>query len=173
MDLKSYISDHLDFPKPGITFRDVMPLLHAPLVRDEVVRRLSAIAEQVQPTHVVGLDARGFLFGVLVADRLGLPFVPARKPGKLPGEVFSVEYNLEYGSNTMEMQKNSIGDGDRILIVDDLLATGGSANATATVVQAIGGIVVGFSFVIELDDLNGRDRLDEFYAERIESLMHY
>ena len=173
MDLKSHVSDFLDFPKLGITFRDVMPLLYDPLVRDEVTRRLSAKAEQVHPTHVVGLDARGFLFGVLVADRLGLPFVPARKPIKLPGEVISVTYDLEYGSDAIEMQVGSIPRGARTLIVDDLLATGGTAKATATAVELLGGDVVGFAFVIELLDLHGRGLLSEFYVELISSLIQY
>jgi adenine phosphoribosyltransferase len=160
-DLAAFIRTVEDFPKPGISFKDISPLLANPEAFREVVRMM---AEQVQTTQtdvVVGLDARGLIFGIAVAQELDLPFVMARKPGKLPGETVSVDYGLEYGKNTIEMQKDSISPGSRVAIVDDVLATGGTAAAAGSLVRELGGTVSGYFFAIELVSLDGSKNLNE------------
>ncbi len=148
-----------DFPQPGVLFRDITPLLHDP----EALRSANdALAEAVRdfaPEVVAGIEARGFIFGVPVAERLGLPFVPVRKPGKLPAAYASVAYELEYGAGALELHRDPSVDGRRVLIVDDLLATGGTAEAAGRLVEGLGGLVAGFAFFIELAELGGRGRL--------------
>ena len=159
MDLKSKIREVPDFPTPGIGFKDIMPLLaDADALRDSV-DRMGEWAEPRSPEVVLGGEARGFFLGAALAYRLGCGFVPARRPGKLPLEVISREYKLEYGSNVLEVQADALGGRTRVLVHDDVLATGGTARALAELVEHLGGEVVGFTFLIELAFLNGRERI--------------
>ena len=160
-DLKRYIADVPDFPEPGILFRDLTPLLREPEAMRRVIEQLGRWAEGLDPSVVVGIESRGFLFGVPIAQRLRLGLVPARKPGKLPRATLREEYALEYGTNALEIHEDAIRPGDRALIVDDLLATGGTAAAARRLVERAGGHVAGFGFVVELEDLGGRARLGE------------
>jgi adenine phosphoribosyltransferase len=168
--LKNKIRDIPDFPKPGIMFKDVTPL-----IKDPATLRLS-VHQLLQPflcrdiTAVAGMEARGFIFGSLVAWELGLPFVPLRKPGKLPYDVQSVSYDLEYGSATLEAHVDAFNVGDRVLLIDDLLATGGTAKASCELVEKLGAIVEACAFVVELDFLQGRSQLDNY---EVHSLVHF
>lgn len=168
--IEDYIVSVPDFPKPGILFRDVTGILSDPdglkLTCDAMYKAL----ENVDFDIVVGLEARGFLFGVLLAEHFHKPFVPVRKKGKLPRETISVEYNLEYGSACMEVHKDSIKPGQKAVIIDDLLATGGSAKAATELIEKLGGKVELLLFVIELFDLHGREALKDY---RIESLTKF
>lgn len=149
-----------DFPKPGIQFMDIFPVLQDPNATSMIINNLACYAQKHwQVDIVVGLDARGFIFGPMVAQRLGVGFAPVRKKGKLPGECEVESYEKEYGLDEMEMQKGGIKQGQSVLIVDDLLATGGTAAGAERLVQKQGGIVCGFLFVIELEELQGRKRL--------------
>jgi len=153
------IRDVPDFPRPGILFKDITPVLqHAPAF-DEVIERMSAAASGASADVIVGIESRGFIFGVPMALRLGKPFVMARKLGKLPYDRISEEYALEYGTNTIEMHVDSISPGERAYIVDDLLATGGTAAASARLVERLNGHVAGFGFMVELGFLGGRANL--------------
>jgi len=151
-----------DFPQPGITFRDITPL-----VRDPVLLRL-AVQQLLRPfwgerlTAVVGMEARGFIFGSLVAWELGVGFVPLRKPGKLPYDVQSISYDLEYGSATLEMHVDAVGPDDRVLVVDDVIATGGTALASCELVERMGATIAGIAFVAEIRALGGRDKLRNY-----------
>lgn len=158
IDLKQYIAAVPDFPKPGIMFRDIQPLLAHPAAFAETIERLSGPWRGAVDV-VVGLDARGFLLAAPVALKLGVPLVMARKAGKLPGETVSVTYDLEYGSATLEVGTGLIQPGAHVLIVDDLLATGGTAEAACKLVEKCGGVVVGCAFVIELAGLGGAEKL--------------
>ena len=162
MDLCQYIRDIPDFPIEGILFRDITPLLQDPLALNEAMRQLAAPYDDSQIDLVAGIESRGFIFGVPVAQTLGAGFVPIRKPGKLPAETYSVEYSLEYGTNTLELHRDGVQPGDKVLIIDDLLATGGTARAAAELVEACGGTVVGIAFLIELTDLGGREKLSGY-----------
>ncbi|MGE3792359.1 MAG: adenine phosphoribosyltransferase [Dehalococcoidia bacterium] len=148
-----------DFPQPGVLFRDITPLLHDPAALRSANDALAAAGESFEPTLVAGVEARGFIFGVPVAERLGLPFVPMRKPGRLPAAYASVAYELEYGQTSLELHRDPSVAGHRVLVVDDLLATGGTAEAAARLVAELGGEVAGFAFFIELSELAGRIRL--------------
>lgn len=148
-----------DFPEPGILFRDITPLLYDPDARREVIDALVDAACTMGATLIAGVESRGFIFGVPVAERLGIPFVPVRKPGKLPDAFASIAYDLEYGSGELQMHRTPPVAGHRVVVVDDLLATGGTAWATARLVEECGGEVSGFAFVIELAALDGRARL--------------
>lgn len=148
-----------DFPKPGILFRDITPVLADPEVLAAAIEALGAPFVGKGITQVVGMESRGFLFGPPVALRLGAGFVPVRKPGKLPFETRQVSYDLEYGSDSLEIHVDGIKPGDRVLIVDDLLATGGTAAATVELITGLGGEVVAAAFVVELEALGGRKRL--------------
>ncbi len=159
MDLKSLIRDVPDFPKPGIVFKDITTLTRNP---EGFRRSVDEMADRYMDLNVdivVGMESRGFIFGGAVAYLLGAGFVPARKPGKLPAEIISAEYELEYGTDTLEMHRDAIEPGQRVLIVDDLLATGGTAAATATLVRQLGGEIVGIMFLIDLTFLKGREKL--------------
>ncbi|TLG74339.1 adenine phosphoribosyltransferase [Culicoidibacter larvae] len=162
MDLKNYIADVEDFPKKGILFRDITPLMNDGKAFAYATNEFVNFAKQVDAEIVVGPEARGFIFGCPVATTLNIGFAPVRKPGKLPREVITAEYDLEYGSNTLCMHRDAIAPGQRVLIVDDLLATGGTVEATIDLVEQLGGIVVGLAFLIELTDLNGRDKLNGY-----------
>ena len=169
-DLASKIRDIPDFPKPGIVFKDIMPLLADADSLRATVEQLSAFAEPREPDLIMGAEARGFILGGALACRLGCGFVAARKPGKLPWRTVSAKYELEYGFDALELHADAISQGARVLIHDDLLATGGTAKAKVDLVEQLGGKVVGLAFVIELAFLNGRDRL-EGYA--VFSLIQY
>ncbi len=159
-----------DFPHAGILFHDITPLLGNADAFSAVIDRLCEDAKGQAPEVVVGIESRGFLFGGPIADRLGLPFVPVRKPGKLPAAHMSVEYSLEYGNSQLDIHEDAMRQGQRAYIVDDLLATGGTARASAKLVELIGGVVAGFGFVIELEALGGRGQLGEY---AIFSLLRY
>jgi adenine phosphoribosyltransferase len=162
VDLESKIRDIPDFPKRGIVFKDIMPLLADPEALHETVERLAEFAEPRKPDVVLGAEARGFILGAALAYRLGCGFVAARKPGKLPWRTISAKYALEYGFDALELHADAIVGGARVLIHDDLLATGGTAKAKIDLVEQLGGTVVGLAFVIELEFLNGREKLDGY-----------
>jgi adenine phosphoribosyltransferase len=159
VDLAAKIRDIPDFPKRGIVFKDIMPLLADPEALHETVERLAEFAGPRKPDVVLGAEARGFILGAALAYRLGCGFVAARKPGKLPWRTISAKYALEYGFDALELHADAIADGARVLIHDDLLATGGTAKAKIDLVEQLGGTVVGLAFVIELEFLNGREKL--------------
>lgn len=159
MDLKAIIRDVPDFPQPGILFRDITPLLGDAAAFRAVLDALCVDARERGADAIVGIESRGFLFGAPLADRLGLPFVPVRKPGKLPAARMSVDYSLEYGESRLDIHSDALRPAARAYIVDDLLATGGTARAAAKLVELIGGEVAGFGFVIELEALGGRATL--------------
>lgn len=158
-DLMRYIRDVPDFPKPGIVFKDITPLLGNAEAFGATVDHLAEMCRAWKPTAIVALESRGFIFGAAVAKALGCAFVPVRKPGKLPAKTERVTYDLEYGSGALEIHADAFVPGTRVAVVDDLLATGGTAAAAATLVERIGGTVVGFAFVIELAELGGRAKL--------------
>lgn len=170
MNLKSLIRDIPDFPKPGIVFRDITTLLAHPEGLRYTVDRLCEECRPFSPDYIVGMESRGFLFGMPLAYQLGVGFTPVRKPGKLPAAVHSIDYDLEYGQDRLEMHQDAIPPGSRVLIVDDLIATGGTAKATAQLLQKVGCELVGFGFIIELVSLNGRKGLPDV---PIVSLIQY
>src|ERR1700757_2402740 len=157
--LHSAIRDIADFPKPGIIFKDITPILGDGRLFRSVIDHLADEAQKVNPTKVVGIDARGFLFGAAVAYKLGLGCVPVRKKGKLPYKTVGSTYQLEYGDAEVEMHVDAVERGERVVLVDDLLATGGTSGAAVNLVQKVGGIVGSALFVIELEFLNGRKKL--------------
>ncbi|MBV8415580.1 MAG: adenine phosphoribosyltransferase [Verrucomicrobia bacterium] len=157
--LKSAIRDIPDFPRPGIIFKDITPILGNGQLFQRVIDHLADEAQKANPSKVVGIDARGFLFGAAVAYKLGLGCVPVRKKGKLPYKTIGSSYQLEYGDAEVEMHIDAIADGERVVLVDDLLATGGTSGAAVNLVQKIGGVVGSALFVIELAFLNGREKL--------------
>lgn len=163
MDIKALIRDIPDFPKPGILFRDITTLLRDP----QALRyTIDLLCEQIEgaglnPDYIVGMESRGFIFGPALAYHLGAGFVPVRKPGKLPAAIHAVEYELEYGKDRLEVHQDAIEPGSRVTIVDDLIATGGTAKATADLVTKSGAELLGFGFIIELKALNGRQKLPE------------
>ena len=162
MDLASKIRDIPDFPKRGIVFKDIMPLLADADALHETVERLAEFAEPRRPDLILGAEARGFILGAALAYRLNCGFIAARKPGKLPWRTVSVKYALEYGFDVLELHADAIKPGTRVIVHDDLLATGGTARAKVDLVEQLGGEVVGLAFVIELEFLNGRGRLDGY-----------
>ncbi len=161
-DLRALIRDIPDFPKPGIVFKDITPLLLDPHALDTAVEGIAEWAGPRGVEFVVAPEARGFILGASVARELGAGFVPARKPGKLPAEVVTAEYILEYGIDVLEMHADALAHGARVLVHDDLLATGGTARALAELVERLGGTVVGCAFLVELGFLDGRRRLEGF-----------
>ncbi len=172
MDLKSLIRDIPDFPKPGILFRDITTLLRDP---DGLRYTIDFLAEKcaengMHPDYIVGMESRGFIFGAPLAYKLGAGFIPIRKKGKLPGAVHKIEYDLEYGTDCLEVHQDALHPDSRVLIIDDLIATGGTAAATAKLLQKIGCELVGFGFIIELRDLQGRKYLPNV---PIVSLLEY
>ena len=162
IDLKTKIRDVPDFPKPGVVFKDIMPLLADAEALSEAVDRIAEWARPREPDIVLGAEARGYITGGALACRLGCGFVPARKPGKLPWRTVAVKYALEYGFDQLEVHADSIRTGQRVLVHDDVLATGGTAKATVELVEQLGGTVIGLPFIIELAFLNGRERLDGY-----------
>jgi adenine phosphoribosyltransferase len=169
-DLKAHIREVPDFPKPGILFYDITTLLKDPLALRMTVDRFVWLFTKKRIDKVVGIEARGFMFGPIVAYDLNAGFVPVRKPGKLPAKTVRQGYDLEYGSDAIEMHEGAVEPGERVLIVDDLIATGGTAAAAAKLVESAGGIVAGFGFIIELTFLPGREKLKGY---EVEALIQY
>jgi adenine phosphoribosyltransferase len=169
-ELKSRIRQVPDFPKAGILFYDITTLLQEPVGLRAAVDGLVTPFKEQGVDLVVGIESRGFIFGSAVADRLGAGFTPVRKPGKLPSKTVAATYALEYGTDSLEMHADGIQRGQRVLIVDDLLATGGTAEATAKLAESLGANIVGLGFVVELDFLKGRDKLKKY---DVNSLLHY
>ncbi len=161
-DLRARIREVPDFPKPGILFYDITTLLREPDAFAEVIDRMADAVKGERIDLVVGMESRGFIFAAPLAYKLGAGFVPVRKLGKLPAETIEVEYDLEYGTATLEIHRDAIAAGQRVLIVDDLLATGGTVLGTIELVRRLGGEIAGLSFMVELTALGGRDRLGEF-----------
>jgi adenine phosphoribosyltransferase len=159
MQLDQFLRDVPDFPKPGIMFKDISPLLASPEAMTYTIDTMAERVADMDIKRVAGIESRGFLFGTPLAMKLGVGFTPIRKPGKLPAETSKVEYLLEYGTDTLEIHNDGVSPGDPVLIVDDVLATGGTAQAACELVQLIGGRVVGCLFLLELGFLNGRDKL--------------
>ena len=166
---ESLVRDVADFPKPGIMFKDITPVLADCAAMREIFGHFYTFGREMKPDVVVGIESRGFVLGMPVSQELGVGFVPVRKPGKLPFTTIREEYTLEYGTNILEMHIDAVQPGERVLIVDDLLATGGTAAATARLVERLGGVVCGFCFMIELDFLKGRSVLGNY---AIDSLSH-
>ncbi len=162
MDIVSTIRDVPDFPKKGIIFKDITTLLKNPNALRHKVQKMLKFCQGKEVDIVVGIEARGFISGALLAYELGCGFVPVRKPGKLPAETISESYTLEYGTNTVEIHTDAIEKGQKVLIIDDLLATGGTAKATCKLVERLGGEIVGLAFIIELIFLKGRDELSKY-----------
>lgn len=162
MDLASLIRDVPDFPIEGILFKDITTLTRNKEAFREAIDRMADQYADSNVDRIVAIEARGYIFGAPLAYKLGAGFVPIRKPGKLPAETISESYELEYGTNTLEMHRDGIEPGQRILVVDDLLATGGSARAAINLVERLGGTIVGVAFLVELDFLNGREKLEGY-----------
>jgi adenine phosphoribosyltransferase len=159
VDLRKLVRDIPDFPRPGIVFKDITPLLLDPAALDQAVSELAALARPLSVDLVVAAEARGFILGAALARELGAGFVPARKPGKLPSETVSAEYTLEYGIDALEMHADALAGGIKVLVHDDLLATGGTAAAVCELVEELGAVVAGCAFLVELSFLGGRARL--------------
>lgn len=169
MDLINYIARIEDFPKKGILFRDVTPILSDKEAFNYTILKFSEYAKSVGAEVIVGPESRGFIFGAPMAFNLNIGFVPVRKPGKLPRKTIDIEYDLEYGTNVLSIHEDAIKKGQKVVIVDDLLATGGTVEATVKLIEKIGGIVVGIAFVVELDELNAREKLKGY---NVFSLLH-
>ena len=170
MNLKDYIAAVQDFPIEGILFRDITPLMANGEAFGEACDQIKTFANSVGATLVAGPESRGFIFGCPVAKEMGIGFVPVRKPNKLPRETVSIKYDLEYGSNELHMHADAVKKGDKVIIIDDLLATGGTVDATIKLIEKMGGEVVGCAFLIELEDLKGRDLLKGY---NVFSVMKY
>ncbi|HEY6396519.1 MAG TPA: adenine phosphoribosyltransferase [Solirubrobacteraceae bacterium] len=162
LDLRSFVRDIPDFPRPGVIFKDITPLLLDPIALDAAVARLSAYAEPLGIDLVVAAEARGFILGGALAQQLGAGFIPARKPGKLPHKTIAAEYALEYGIDALEVHADALAGGATVLVHDDLLATGGTARALCELVGSLGGRIAACAFVIELSFLGGRARLEPY-----------
>lgn len=169
-DLKKYIRNIKDFPIEGIMFRDITTLLKEPVAVNLVLKELVSLTQGHKIDKVVGIESRGFIFGALLAQKLGVGFIPVRKPGKLPAETENQTYQLEYGEDKIEIHKDAISRGDKILLHDDLLATGGTAEAAAKLIEKLGGEIAQISFLVELTFLSGRDKLKNY---EVKSLVHY
>ncbi len=169
-DLKTYIREVPDFPKPGINFYDITTLLQNPLALRMTVDRFVWMFAEKKIQKVAAIESRGFMFGPIVAYDLNAGFVPVRKPGKLPWQTIRESYELEYGTDSVEMHKDAIQEGEHVLIVDDLVATGGTALAAAKLVESLGGVVAGMAFIVELTFLPGRKKLEGY---EVESLIQY
>ena len=170
LDLRDRIRDVPDFPTAGVVFKDLMPLIADPAYFTETIDRLSEWARPREPDLVFGAEARGFIFGSALAYALGAGFIAARKPGKLPRETVEATYQLEYGTDSLQVHRDAVAVGTRVIVVDDVLATGGTARAKCQLVESLGGVVVGVLFVIELDFLHGREKLA---AYDVHSLVHF
>jgi adenine phosphoribosyltransferase len=162
LDLESHIRDIPDFPKPGIMFKDITPLLGDPAAFDASITQLAAPYRDGGVDAVVGIESRGFIFGAAVARELGVGFVPIRKPGKLPADTISVSYALEYGEDTVEIHRDAVKKGQRVLLLDDVLATGGTMAAACELVEKAGAEIAGIAFLVELSFLEGKGKLDGY-----------
>lgn len=169
-NLKKLIREVPDFPKPGINFYDITTLLKDPEGLESTIDALTEQCRGMEIDTIIGVESRGFIFATPLAYQLGAGFIPVRKPKKLPAECVSVSYDLEYGQDTLEMHKDAVGEGHKVLIVDDLLATGGTAKAVVDLVESVGGTVAALLFVVELDFLGGRQKFDGY---DVRSLIHY
>jgi len=167
-DFREFVRDVPDFPSPGILFRDITPLLASPVAFHEAVVAMAEPFRQSPPDKVLGIEARGFMFGAAIARELGVGFVPVRKPGKLPRETFRVNYGLEYGRDSLEIHTDACRAGETVLIADDVLATGGTAQAAGELADKLGASVAGMTFFIELQELKGRARLP---SRRLHSVL--
>jgi len=170
MELKDYIREIENFPKKGIRYKDISPLLLDPSAMSDVIIRFAKDLDGIKIDKVVGIESRGFFFASLLARELNAGFVPVRKTGKLPAKTFSREYELEYGVDRLEIHQDAIRKGEKVIIHDDVLATGGTAKAACDLVEECRGDIVRCNFLIELDSLNGRERINEY---KIHSLIHY
>lgn len=170
MDLKSHIRNVKDFPKQGIMFRDITTLLKNPETFDYTLEKLLEFTKDKNINKVVGIESRGFIFGSVLAHKLSCGFIPVRKPGKLPAEKVSISYSLEYGEDKLEMHTDAIQAGDRVLVHDDLLATGGTMNAVCQLIEQLGGEIVQVSFIVELSFLHGRVKLKPY---DVRSIVNY
>lgn len=170
VDLKSRIRDIPDFPKKGILFRDITTLLKDEAAFQRVIEKMTAFYDDEEVEKVVGIESRGFIIGAPLAYTLGAGFVPVRKPGKLPSDIYEAKYELEYGSDTLTIHQDAVTPGQRVLVVDDLLATGGTMSATLDLLKQLGAVVVGVCFLIELSELKGRDKLAGY---QVMSLISY
>jgi len=170
MNIESYIRDIPNFPKEGIIFKDITPLLNNAEARDEVLKQIKANLPEVKIDKVVGVESRGFFFGILLAQELGAGFVPVRKKGKLPFDTISASYELEYGTDSLEIHTDAIQKGENILIHDDVLATGGTIKAVTELVEKLGGNIVQVNFLMELEFLNGREKIKDY---NIHSILNY
>ncbi len=162
VDLKSHIREVPDWPEPGVGFKDISPLLRDPEALGQTIDDLAAWTRDQEPDLVLGAEARGFILGAAIAKEIPCGFIPARRPGKLPPETVSATYALEYGQNALELNADAIGNGSRVVIHDDVLATGGTVEAIGGLVEQLGGEVVGVNFIIELTFLGGRERLTKY-----------
>ena len=171
MDLNQFIEEIPDFPKPGILFKDISPLLKDPDSWERVMGELSEICKQIKPDLILGIEARGFIVGSALATHMKIGFIPIRKKGKLAGNVYSFKYSLEYGEDTLEIKQNALINQQRVLLVDDLLATGGTAHAAAKLISKAGGNLCGYAFIIELSKLKGREKIGK--EAPIYSLLSY
>lgn len=172
MDLKSKIRVIEDYPEEGISFKDITTLLKDREAFRQAIDELTKSIESYDFDYIVGIESRGFIFGATLADRLNKGFIPIRKPGKLPGKTKKVSYDLEYGSSELEMHEDSIKEGDKVIIIDDLIATGGSAKAAAELVESLGGQVLAFEFLIELTSLEGKAVLEDYNVISIVKYHH-
>lgn len=170
MKIEDYIRNIQDFPKEGVGFKDITPLLNSPEAMEEATKRLLALVGDKKVDRVVGMESRGFFFATLLAKELGAGFVPVRKPKKLPFDTIAQEYQLEYGTDILEMHADAIKPGEKVLIHDDVLATGGTAEAVCKLVERLGGEIVQLNFLMELSFLHGRDKLKEY---EVKSLLSY
>lgn len=170
--IKKVIRDVPDFPKPGIIFKDITPILMDPELTRNIVNEMANEVSTLNLDAIVGIESRGFWFGIMLANKLNIPFIPIRKKGKLPYKTISYSYDLEYGSAEIEMHEDAINEGWNVLIHDDLLATGGTAQASAELILMQKANVAGFSFMVELDFLNGSQILSK-YSQNISSLVHF
>lgn len=170
--LNDVIRDIPDFPKPGIIFKDITPILKDQELCSAIVNEIADQFKGVEIDAIAGIESRGFLFGLMLANRMNLPFIPVRKQGKLPYKTVSESYKLEYGQATIEVHEDAFTPGSKVLVHDDLLATGGTVVATSKLIEKLGGEVAGFSFIISLDFLNGEGRLHQF-SDQISSLVRY
>jgi adenine phosphoribosyltransferase len=170
MNLNDYIRDIKDFPKPGILFKDITPLLKSPEAFNETLKQMEDKLSGVDFDYIIGVEARGFMFATALAARMGKGMIPVRKPGKLPAETYRKDYDLEYGSAGLEIHKDAFNEGDKLVIVDDILATGGTVEAVVHMVKEMGGKVEKVLFLAELDFLNGRSKLE---GERVDALIKY